>query len=44
MAAIPLVKPDTGVGAMRLVVVPSPSWPEKLNPQQSAPPFTTAQV
>ena len=43
--AVALLTPETGVGVVRWVVVPSPSWPEKLAPQQWAvPSLTRAQV
>src|SRR3990172_7860397 len=40
----PLVRLNTGTGPERLVVERSPSWPKKLFPQHSTPPFTSAQV
>jgi hypothetical protein len=45
IATTPLVSPLTATGVNRVVVVPSPSWPLVLNPQQyAAPSFVTAQV
>ena len=42
--ATPL-NPETAAGTIRLVVVPSPSWPKLLFPQQrTAPPIICAQV
>ena len=43
--AIPEVRPDTETGVLRVVVVPSPSRPEPLDPQHlTAPDSRTAQV
>src|SRR5438067_2271985 len=40
-----LDRPETDTGLCRLVVVPSPSWPEVFAPQHfTVPPVTTAQV
>ncbi len=45
MDTTPLPRPETGVGVDRAKVVPSPSWPLPLYPQQTAPPpGVTAQV
>ena len=38
----PAVRPDTGTGALELVVEPSPSWPDPLSPQHHAAPERTA--
>src|SRR5581483_3979247 len=41
----PLVSPTTSTGVLRVVVVPSPSWPLKLMPQHLTPPaVVSAQV
>ena len=38
-------KPETATGLSRFVVVPSPSWPERLSPQQrTVPSARSAQV
>ena len=45
IAATPLDRPTTCTGVSRLIVVPSPSWPEKLLPQHlAAPAVVTAQL
>src|SRR2546428_5554873 len=38
IAATPPPRPETSTGAWRSVVVPSPSWPERLKPQHLTPP------
>jgi hypothetical protein len=38
IAATPLSSPLTATGVNRLVVVPSPSWPEEFEPQHFTPP------
>jgi hypothetical protein len=42
--ATPADIPTTAVGAMRVVVVPSPTWPRPFPPQQWRPPSLTAHV
>ena len=45
IAATPLARPLTAVGSVRLLVVPSPSWPMELSPQhRTPPPVVNAQV
>ena len=43
--ATPLPRPETVTGEWRSVVVPSPSWPERLSPQHwTAPALVSAHV
>ncbi len=45
MACMPLARPTTSTGVLRLVVVPSPNWPDPLPPQHlTPPPMVSAQV
>ena len=45
MATTPLESPTTFTGVRRFVAVPSPSWPDPLNPQHlTPPPLVSAQV
>src|SRR5438552_10668582 len=45
MAVMPLSSPTTSTGVARLIVVPSPSWPQAFQPQHlTPPPLVSAQV
>src|SRR5947209_7930476 len=45
MAVMPLSSPTTSTGVERLIVVPSPSWPQAFHPQHLTPPaLVSAQV
>src|SRR5437870_1511420 len=44
LIATALPRPETLTGVDRFVVVPSPSWPWMLSPQQRTVPATSAQV